>query len=358
VVSPYSVGSMRKMKKIKNLQMSDIAEIAGVSKSTVSRALADSPLVNEKTKNIIKSIASEHNYRVNVAARNFRVKESLRVAVLLPAADDADWSTSDPFFLELIADLAVALDDHGHQLLLTRTTPQPVEWIEDFVHSHQADGVILIGQGSQHAAINRLAERYRAVSVWGTKMDEDQAYPVVGTDNVLGGERATQHLLETGRRRIVFLGHKETPEVEQRLAGYRRAHAEAGVDVDHALVPDYPESQGDAHQAIEALVDSKTPFDAVFAISDSIAIRVIRWLHGRGIKVPDDVAVVGYDDIQLASYVTPSLTTIRQNRSVGAKILVDNLLEALDGHNPEKIVLDPQLIIRESSQPSGDSHSQ
>lgn len=340
---------MTKTKKIKNLRMSDIGEIAGVSKSTVSRALADSPLVNEKTKNIIKRIASEHDYRVNVAARNFRSKESLRVAVLLPAALDADWSTSDPFFLELIAELAVALDDHGHQLLLTRTTPQPLEWIEEFVHSRQADGIILIGQGSEHEAINRLAERYRAISVWGTKIEEDQAYPVVGTDNVLGGQRATQHLLETGRRRIVFLSHRETPETEQRFAGYRRAHEEAGIEVDRTLAPDNPHNRGDAHQTIEALLESNTQFDAVFAVSDSIAIGVIRWLLGKGIKVPEDVAVVGYDDIQLASYVTPSLTTIHQNRSVGAKILVDNLLEALDGHNPEKIMLDPQLIIRESS---------
>lgn len=329
--------------------MSDIAKIAGVSKSTVSRALADSPLVNDETKNIIKRIASKHNYRVNVAARNFRSKESLRVAVLLPGADHADWSTSDPFFLELIAEIATALDSHGHQLLLTRTTPQPVAWIDEFVRSRQAEGVILIGQGSEHGAINRLAKNFRAISVWGTKVDEHQDYPVVGTNNVLGGQRATGHLLDSGRRRIVFLGKRVTPEIEQRLAGYHLAHDAAGVTVDPELVPDAPSEQDDTHLAITSLLKSKIPFDAVFAVSDTMAIRAIRLLQERGITVPGDVAVVGYDDINLARYFTPSLTTIHQNRSVGAKILVDNLLEALDGRNPEQIMLDPHLLVRESS---------
>ncbi len=340
---------MKKTPKTGITQMADIAEIVGVSTSTVSRALSDSPLVSEKTRKLIKQVAEEHSYRVNAAARNFRVKDSLRVAVLMPKSAYQNWSISDPFFLELIAAIAEALDDHGHQLLLTRTKPQSGEWIAEFIHNRQADGVILIGQGSEHKMINELAQRYRAISVWGAKVDEDQAYPVVGSDNHLGGQRAASHLIERGRQKIAFIGYQEAPEIFQRFLGYQDALNEHGPGFDPNLVPALQGCSGDPVEELNWLTEHKVSFDALFAASDRIAIGAMHHLQSQGISIPEQVAVVGYDDIPMASYSHPPLTTIYQNRSIGAKILVDNLLEALDGHKPEALRLDPELIVRQSS---------
>ncbi|WGO98600.1 LacI family DNA-binding transcriptional regulator [Saccharophagus degradans] len=340
---------MSKPTKKPTPQMSDIARLAGVSKSTVSRALANSPLVNQETKDLVQKIAREQNYRLNTVARNFRLKESLTIAVLIPSAGNAGWRLSDPFFLELLGSIAEAVDRHDHQLLLSRTSAQDSDWIEDFVNKRRADGIILIGQGSQHEAINKLAATFKAVSVWGAKIDEHQHYPVVGSDNVLGGLRATAHLIERGRKRILFLGYNTLPEVSQRYRGYCDAHASANLAIDPKLQVATGSDESDGYLAVINAIESNIDFDGVFAVSDVLAMSAIRALQERKISVPKDVSVVGYDDIALASYYNPPITTIHQNRSAGGKILVDNLLEAIEGHKPEMISLNPELIIRGSS---------
>lgn len=329
--------------------MADIAKLAGVSKSTVSRALSDSPLVNSKTKERIVKIAKEKNYRLNTAARNFRLKETLTIAVLLPSAAEADWKLSDPFFLEMLGCIAEALDDRGHQLLLSRTLPQEAGWIEEFIINRSADGMILIGQGSQHEALNLLAESYGAISVWGAKLDSQQLYPVVGTDNHLGGFRATEHLLQKNRKRIVFLGYNDLPEIQLRYNGYLAALKKYNIEFDPSLVKTADLSSHNSYLAMQELIPMGTKFDAIFAVSDVHAMSAIRALRNSGLSVPKDISVVGYDDISLSSYYNPPLTTIHQNRSIGAKILVDNLLEAIAGNKPEAIVLNPELIVREST---------
>ncbi|MDN3638726.1 LacI family DNA-binding transcriptional regulator [Simiduia curdlanivorans] len=330
-------------------QMSDIARLAGVSKSTVSRALSGSNLVNQQTRDLVMKIAKEQNYRLNTAARNFRLKESLTIAVLLPSAIDVDFKLSDPFFLELLAAIAEAVDEHGHQLLLSRIAPQEGEWIEAFVDKRAADGVILIGQGSHHDTINRIASRFKAISVWGAKISDDQSYPVVGSDNILGGRRAAEHLLSRARKRIVFLGYKSLPEVLQRYQGYCAALEAAGLSVLPELVVEGCYGEADGYSAMSQLIDSGLVFDGVFAVSDVLAMSAIRALQENGRAVPAQVSVVGYDDISLAAYYNPPLTTVHQNLTMGGKVLVDNLLEALEGRAPEFISLNPNVVVRGSS---------
>lgn len=330
-------------------QMSDIARLAGVSKSTVSRALSGSTLVNQQTRDLVMRIAREQNYRLNTAARNFRLKESLTFAVLLPSASDVDFKLSDPFFLELLAAIAEAVDEHGHQLLLSRISPQEGEWIEEFIDKRSADGVILIGQGSHHDTIDRIAEHFKAISVWGAKISENQNYPVVGSDNALGGRRATEHLISRQRQRIVFLGYKSLPEVLQRYQGYCDALEVAGIAVESELVIEGCYGEADGYSAMCHLIDSGIAFDGVFAVSDVLAMSAILALKENGLQVPGQVSVVGYDDISLAAYYNPPLTTVHQNLSLGGKVLVDNLLEALAGHAPEFVSLNPGVIVRGSS---------
>ncbi len=330
------------------VQMADIARMAGVSKSTVSRALSDSPLVNEATKSLVRDIAHAHNYRVNVAARNFRLKESLPVSLLIPEAEGVEWSISDPFFLEITAAIAEALDERGHTLLLSRTTPQSGQWIEDFVNRRHADGVILIGQGSQHDTLQRIASHYRGISIWGESV-AGALYPTVGSDNELGGRRAVERLLLRGCKRIAFVGLEPVPEVNARYAGYRAALQIAGLTCDEALTFGVTVGSESAVHVLEELLLKRDCFDAIFAASDLQAVAVMTALMQVGVSVPNDCAVIGYDDVPLAAWYHPALTTIRQNRTLGAQILVDNLLAGIEGRETANVKLDPELIVRDSA---------
>ncbi len=330
-------------------QMTDIARLAGVSVSTVSRALAGSELVNSKTRELVHRIAEENNYKVNTRARNFRKKDCLTFAFLLPAALRGDWSLSDPFFMEIMSSVAEAVDKRGHQLLLASTHAISGDWLKDFVNSQTTDGVILIGQGGQHVHINDIAKNFPSISVWGAKLSEDQSYSTVGTDNEEGGFRATRHLLNIGRRHIAFLGYSNQPEIKLRDRGYRRALYEFGIDVQPGLERIALAGQDVGYQTTRELIRSGIKFDAIFAVSDVYAISALQALQEADIRVPEDVAIVGYDDIAMASLYNPSLTTIRQNHIDAGPLLVDNLLSAMNGEKPKHIEMVPKLIVRASS---------
>ncbi|TQV84813.1 LacI family transcriptional regulator [Exilibacterium tricleocarpae] len=331
------------------LLMSDLAKMAGVSKSTVSRALAGSDLVNKETRALIQKLAAEHNYRINTNARNFFLQNSLTIAVLLPSANKGDWRISDPFFLELLGGIAEAVNEKGHQLLLAKTHPQTGNWIEDFINAHTTDGVILIGQGSQHQKINEIAEHFKGLSVWGAEVDDGQHYATVGSDNELGGYKATRHLIDQGRRHIVFLGYTTLPEVSLRHAGYQRALLEVGLPIDKQLERPARHSRSAGYASTKKLIEAGVTFDAIFAVSDLFAMAAITALQEEGIRVPEDVAVVGYDDVAISAFYNPPLTSIRQDRTEGGRLLVDNLLAAIDGETPPCRVLDTELIVRKSS---------
>lgn len=329
--------------------MSDLARIAGVSKSTVSRALAGSELVNKATRDRINSLAAELGYRMDKRARNFRLRESLTIGVAIPAGSHADWRISDPFFLELLGGISDAVAEYGHYLLLSKTSAQPADWIEEFVNSGATDGLILIGQGVQHEKINDLAEHYRPIVVWGADIGEDKHYLTVGSDNKKGGYLATHHLLEQGRRHIAYIGDTELPEAQLRFEGYLEALAEENIEFDPDLTA-IPESRRNGgYAAARQLLDKGSDFDAIFCFSDMFAIEAIRALREAGLRVPEDVSVVGYDDLEISTYYHPSLTSIHQDRHEGGRILVERLLARVNGESAESVLLPTKIIVRESS---------
>lgn len=329
-------------------QMSDIARMAGVSESTVSRALADSPLVAERTRALVQKIAADTGYRVNRVARSLRCKRTSTVAVAVPLAHQRTQHLYDPFMMAMLAFLADELTERGSSMLLSKIARHEEGWVENLVSGGQADGVILIGQSFEHESINRAARNGMAVVAWGAQM-ADQAYPCVGSDNRLGGRLATEHLLEQGRRRIAFVGDERLPEVEQRFAGYREALAAHGRGVERGLVIRVQFELDDAYRSVRAMLSKTEPPDAVFAASDVIALGAIRALADAGLRVPRDVSVVGFDDVALAAFSQPSLTTIRQDLALGARLLVDKLLAKCAGREVESAVIPPQLIVRESA---------
>ena len=330
--------------------MQEIADLAGVSKSTVSRALSASPLISERTRESIVEIARQHGYRLNKRARNFKSSATLTIAVVVSEPNRAEWSFSDPFFLQLLGCIADELDRRGHELLLANVGVDIDEWISRHIVRGNCDGAIVIGQGFSHEQINTIVDAPAPMVVWGGRLAL-QNYCTVGSDNRLGGFLATKHLLAQGRSRIGFVGQWHMPELGLRYAGFLDAHKEAGVAVHESLTIDAGVSSAAAQIAFGELLQRNVEIDGAIAASDVVALGVMRATLKTGRRIPDDIAVVGYDDIAVAQSMSPSLSTIRQDYDRGARLLVDKLLKLVVGKNVRSKMLVPELIVRESSHP-------
>lgn len=332
--------------RVRNI--TDLAKLAGVSAGTVSRALADSQLIARKTRERIQSLAREHDFRPNIMARNLRAKRAGAIGVLIPLGHETAQHISDPFFMTLLGQLADVLTERGHDLLLSRVIPTNPDWLANVVSSGRVDGVILIGQSDQSAAIDDVAKRYLPLVAWGANM-ADQVHCSVGTDNRKGGELATRHLIERGARRFAFFGDPIAPEIAERLAGVRSALAAAGLGDVLRMVPAHLTAET-AHPAISAWLGEVDDVpDGIIAASDVIALSALRALAEHGYSVPGDVRVVGYDDLPLANQTMPPLTTIRQDLVAGAAHLVDLLFRRIGGEAAPSVVIEPQLVVRGSA---------
>ena len=329
------------------LQLADIARMAGVSTSTVSRALNKSTLISEKTRKRIEDLAKSLNFSINVAAQNLRLGENKTIAVVLPFDPSTPQNVSDPFFLSIIGSIANALTTRGMEMLLTRVNEDHLDSVSRYFDSGQAAGVIVIGQWRHHDQLNGLAARQLPFVVWGAQVAQ-QLYCTVGSNNVSGGYQATKYLLEIGNRRIVFLGDTSLPEVEQRYRGYLDAHAAMDVKPQADLCVNVPFLPDLAQPIIESMVVGDKKFDAVFAASDLLAITAMGCLMQHGRRVPEDVSVIGYDDIELSRHFHPALTTIRQPVSDAGVILVESLMNLINGKKVFPQYIETTLIKRRS----------
>lgn len=326
--------------------LTDVARLAGVSESTVSRALNDSSLVSEKTRKRIKQIAADMGFKINTLARNLRTQKSYTIAVVLVVSSEEDQSASDPFLLSLVGVIADELSKRDYDLLLSSHPGKSLEKVPELVNQKKADGIILFGQGDDIAHFTEVVRPELPAIVWG-QVAPDSGYITVGTDNFKGGLLATQHLLDSGRKSICFAGHLSY-EMEQRYLGYQKALKDAGKHYSHHL--DVHFSFSDAYNTTRALLEEgQFHYDAIVAASDSIALGMIKALTEAGKDIPSDIAFVGYDDISVASYTTPSLSTIRQDTRKGGEKLVELLFDRLEGRPAESFLLDTQLIKRSSS---------
>jgi DNA-binding LacI/PurR family transcriptional regulator len=332
----------------KRLQMADIARLAGVSVSTVSRALNGSTLVNQETRDRIGELARSLNYSINLGAQNLRLQKNQTIAVVVPYDRQARQHISDPFFLSIVGAIADALTDRGYDMLLSRVDAERLDTAATLFDSGKAIGLVIIGQWRHHDQLNDMAARKVPVVVWGGQLPQ-QLYCSVGGDNVAGGLQATRHLLQRGCQRIAFVGDAQLPEVALRLQGHRQALAEAGLQAEAALELPVPFEIIAARAALDRLCASGTAFDGVFACSDLLALQAVQALRAVGRQVPGDVAVVGYDDMPVATYSDPPLTTVHQPVALAGAELVDALLTLLRGERAVPRVLPVHLVVRDSA---------
>lgn len=330
--------------------MADIARLAGVSVSTVSRALAGNQGVNAETRTRIEELARSLNYSINLSAKSLRVGRNNTLGLVIPYDAATRQHISDPFFMTMLGSVADAVTDLGYQLLLSRVDSERLDSLAGMYDTGSAMGIIVIGQWTHHDQLNALAARKVPIVVWGTQLPQ-QLYCTVGTDNITGGRMATEHLLSLGRRRIAFLGNTDLPEVAHRHAGYLQAHERAGVPVDPALKLSVPFLVDPASRALAEFCAAHQDLDAVFAVSDLLAMTAMSVLAAQGRSTPQDVSVVGYDDVEAASHYQPPLTTVRQPIQMAGQALADSLLGILDQGTQASRVLPTELVVRGTTAP-------
>ena len=334
------------VKKVRTI--ADIARLAGVSKSTVSRALNDSSLVSEKTKDRVRAIAREHRFHASAPARRLSMQQSKTIAFVTHAYHK-DFTWADLFGLEILGGITRGLHESGYDALILHVDPKDTSWVRRYIETGRVDGFILQTSARKQYHVRALLEMEAPFIVWGFPQPGQSFCSVTG-DDLAGGRLATEYLIRIGRRRIGFLGGSAgEPEVKYRYRGYVAAMEDAGrqIDPDFVGYGDYSDTSGAA--VMHTLLERVPDLDAVFVNSDLMAIAAMDVIREHGRRVPDDVAVVGYDDLSIAAHSHPPLTTIRQNIPEAGRLLARNLVESISTGMVTNVTVPVELIVRESA---------
>jgi DNA-binding LacI/PurR family transcriptional regulator len=330
------------------ITMADIARLAKVSKPTVSRALSDSPLVKPETKSHVLSIARAHGYAVNRNAQKLRQKRTNTVAVSLDFRSHQQNHIADPFIFDLLAGVSEALGDCNQDVLLCAPSHNDSESFQQILSGKAADGFIVLGQGHREGMLAELSASGAPLVVWGAE-SPGNAYCVVGSDNLRGGLLAGRYFLRQGRERFLFVGDVTFREIHLRREGLRRAVAESSRAISLLELDAGNFSFESAYETARRFLASGAAIpDAIFAFSDTAAMAFIRAFREAGLQFPEDVSVVGYNDIPSAEYFSPPLTTVRQDNRQAGRLLVDKLLQLLDGLPAESATIETELIVRQT----------
>ena len=328
--------------------IADIARLAGVSKSTVSRALNDSPLIGEKTKATIRSLAREHNFQINAPARRLSMRQSRTIAFVTHAYHK-DFSVADLFGLEIMGGISSGLASREYDMLVIHVDPNDTKWAHQYFDTGRVDGFILMTATRKQNHVKALLDLGAPFIIWGIPQPKQKYCSVTG-DNLNGGRLATEHLIALGRQKIGFIGGPSYElEVQQRLAGYENALEDAGREADQTLIEYGDFSNTSGAEAVKRLLKKVPGLDAVFVNSDLMAIAAMDAIREAGRRVPEDIAVVGYDDLSIAEHSNPPLTTIRQNIPLAGKLLAQNLIEYLQTKMVTNVSIPVELIVRKSA---------
>ena len=342
------------------MTIKDIAHLARVSISTVSRSLNDSPLVAEDTKRRVKAIAESQGFEFNAGARGMVTQQVGTIAVILP--DDFDSFHTQLYHSSLHNDLRRVLERAGIDLIVgfARNRFDGSDSIVRMVRRKKVDGLIVMCPSLERKTENFLKEMgtpyvYSHYPPEPGRTDVDWVY----VDHERGGMLAGEHFYRCGRRAIAVVGDPDRAiEFRQRYDGVQKALRLAGSDADITILRGGI-SLEEGYRLIEENLDLVKATDSIFGLNDLVAIGAIQALNAAGVRVPEDLAVVGYDDTPLAPNVHPSLTTVRQPSEDVAFMTCERLIEMIEDraqgkiHKPKHISLQPQFVVRASSRACG-----
>ncbi|HEU4911707.1 MAG TPA: LacI family DNA-binding transcriptional regulator [Actinomycetes bacterium] len=333
-------------------RLRDVADLAGVSVKTVSNVVNGSAPVTAGTRAKVDAALTQLNYRPNLAARNLRRGRSGLVALAVPEIDS-------PYFAELARRIATAAERQGWTLLIDQTEGdgERERLVTEGFRSQLIDGLIFSPIASGRAELAHRRDRTPMVLLGERVFDGPTDH--VSIDNVAAARTGVAHLLGLGRRRVAAIGRQRRPTAgtaRLRLQGYVDALTAAGHDYDDALVADTDSwRRADGAAAMTELLRRRPPPDSVFCFNDLLALGAMRALHDADLRVPEDVAVVGFDDIEDGRFSTPSLTTIRPDKdriaTLAVEVLAERLADADVGRSgPARELSAPfDLVVREST---------
>lgn len=325
-----------------------VAAAAGVSRATVSRVVNGTARVSPRVHARVENAIAELGYVPNRVARNLVNRRTDSVALVLREPDAT--VLADPYLGSMIIAISRALADTSFQLVLVNARNDSKHGsLADYVRGGHFDGVLLASMHTDDPLPGVLVGSNMPTVVSGRPEHPIPGLFFVDSDNVGGGRLATEYLLSRGRRRIATIaGPPDMTASHDRLDGYRAALADTAVSEGLVAPGDFTDSSGE--RAMAELLDRAPGLDAVFAGNDMMAAGALRALRARGRRVPDDVAVVGYDDIDLAHHTEPALTTVRQPVDAAARTMVDLLIRQIDGdRGGESVVLPNELVKRDSA---------
>ncbi|AVF36502.1 ribose operon transcriptional repressor RbsR [Rahnella sikkimica] len=326
--------------------MKDVARLAGVSTSTVSHVINKNRFVSESIADKVNAAVEQLNYAPSALARSLKLNQTRTLGMLLTAS-------SNPFYSEVVRGVERSCYERGYSLILCNTDgdAERMNRSLETLLQKRVDGLLIMCT-ENHRPSKDAISRYPSLPI--VMMDWspfEGSIDVIQDNALLGGEMATDYLIRHGYSRIACItGPLDKTTAQERLNGYRQAMKKAGLEI----LPGYEVSSdfefGGGLVAMEQLLMLSEPPHAVFASNDAMAVGVYQALYQRGLRVPDDVAVVGYDDIQLAQYLMPPLTTIHQPKDSLGELAVDALLHRLQEpeSEPQVLVLTPELVVRQS----------
>ena len=330
------------------ISIKDMARVANVSHSTVSRALRNSPLANAETAATIRRIAQEQGYAVSAAARSLVTKRTHSIGVVVT-------SIADPFVGEVFIGIEDVTQARGYSLLLANCHADPTRELRAvrLLREHRVDG-ILVSASRVGALYMRLLAKINVPVVLINNEHPGEFIFSVTIDNVNAARDATRHLVDLGHRRIGYIGNQFGLQADtDRFAGYRQVLEEADIGFQPELVTHgdgKPEGGMHGMERLLALPERPT---AVFCYDDMGAIGAMRAAREHGMRVPDDLSIVGLDDLFLASYTDPPLTTIQQPKEYMGRLAAEILLDLLSGGKPQShVTLPGKLIVRQSTAPA------
>jgi LacI family repressor for deo operon, udp, cdd, tsx, nupC, and nupG len=340
---------METPRKIPTIQ--DVARHAKVSAATVSRVLSAPERVSESTRQRVRMAVSETGYTINQAARTLRMQRAKTILTAMPGI-------GNPFYSTILDAVVTTAASRGYGVLVTgRLGDDPARWLADYYQSNRADGLLLFDgflDTRKLHAITGVNTQMPIVAAY-DELPDPQINSVI-TDNLQAAERAVQHLYDLGHRRI---GHISGPSrntfPNERLVGFRKAMFERRLEVreDWIFAGDYTMETGRA--AASYLSSNKDMPTAVFAANDEMAIGLMSALRKSGVECPRDISVIGFDDISVAENYVPPLTTMRQPREKIGRIATETLVNILEGNvlssDPVRVILQSELIVRESTAP-------
>ncbi|WP_279303201.1 LacI family DNA-binding transcriptional regulator [Microbacterium sp. TPD7012] len=323
----------------------EVASAAGVSRSTVSRVVNGSTAVSPEALAAVRAAIDELSYVPNRAARSLASRQTHAIALIVP--EDTNRFFGDPFFAAIVAGITGRLGGSDYLLNLLIASDDPGDKMTSFVRNGGVDGALIVSHHTSDAFIDRIADAVPVV-YGGRPVRRRETDYVVDVDNVAGAENATRRLVDIGRTRIATVSGTPTMVSSiDRMQGFRRALADAGLQPFAEEAGDYSEASG--ADAMRRILAAGAP-DAVFVASDLMARGALTALRSAGLRVPEDVALVGFDDSSVATSTEPALTTMRQPMYAQGEAMAGVLLARLAGEEPaHTTILPTELVVRESA---------